>query len=101
MAGAKQGGAETFFSDLVSALSKTDIEQKIVVRSESAITNILRTNGLDVIEFPFRGRFDFITKQKLLNEIRESSYCPDLDESGYLSLSFREPRACRLAWRIL
>lgn len=71
MAGAKQGGAETFFSDLVSALSKTDIEQKIVVRSESAITNILRTNGLDVIEFPFRGRFDFITKQKLLNEIRE------------------------------
>jgi glycosyltransferase involved in cell wall biosynthesis len=65
MAGAKHGGAEAFFERLAVALSRAGEEQKIVIRHEPERAERLRQAGLDPVELPFGGMFDFATKPQL------------------------------------
>jgi glycosyltransferase involved in cell wall biosynthesis len=69
MSGAKVGGAETFFVDLVSALHRAGLQQRVVIRPNEARTQALRQAGLEPIELPFRRFFDFTTRRKLKRRI--------------------------------
>ena len=76
MAGANVGGAETFFGRLVVALQKTAIEQKLIIRPELVREKILKERSIEYATSPFGGWFDFVTSQKLKQEIR--LYSPDI-----------------------
>jgi glycosyltransferase involved in cell wall biosynthesis len=69
MAGARHGGAEAFFVRLVSAMQRAgnrfDIEQKVVIRENAERAAILRTDGIEPMELPFGGFFDFRTANAL------------------------------------
>lgn len=65
MAGAKHGGAEAFFERLAIALDRAGEEQRIVIRRDAGRAARLRQAGLDPIELPFGGVFDFATKPRL------------------------------------
>ena len=65
MAGAKHGGAEAFFERLTIALGRAGEEQKIVIRHDAAREARLRQAGLEPMELPFGGLFDFETKPQL------------------------------------
>jgi glycosyltransferase involved in cell wall biosynthesis len=65
MAGAHHGGAEAFFERLVVALDRAGEDQKIVIRRDGDRADRLRRAGLDPIELPFGGAFDFATKRRL------------------------------------
>ena len=65
MSGAKVGGAETFFVDLVSALHRAGLQQRVVIRQNEARAQALRQAGLEPIELPFRRLFDFTTRRNL------------------------------------
>ncbi len=68
LAGAKQGGAETYFVDLVTALHRAGIEQKVVIRRDSARCDQLRAAGLDPVELSFGNFLDFNTRRRLRYE---------------------------------
>lgn len=70
MAGAEYGGAEAFFVRLTSALARVGVEQKVVIREHARRSAALRDAGLDVIELPFGGAFDFKTGPSLKGVIR-------------------------------
>tara|TARA_R110000868_G_scaffold64493_4_gene193678 strand:+ start:10342 stop:11346 length:1005 start_codon:yes stop_codon:yes gene_type:complete len=76
MAGAEFGGAEAFFVRLAIALGRTDIEQRVVIRANPARAQMLRDGGVEPIELPFGGRFDFATGRALKREI--ASFKPDV-----------------------
>lgn len=61
MAGAAQGGAETFFVELVSALQRAGVEQQAVIRTHEKRAAALRNAGVPVEELPFRGALDVAT----------------------------------------
>lgn len=65
MAGAETGGAETFFVDLVLALHRAGLEQRIVIRRNSARAATLAAAGLTVEQLRFGGLFDFSTRGAL------------------------------------
>lgn len=71
MAGAEQGGAETYFVDMVTALHKAGLEQRIVIRKNAARAKQLRDAGLDVAELAFGGLLDFTTRGKLARIIAD------------------------------
>ncbi len=58
MAGAAQGGAETFFVQLVSALQRRGVDQHAVIRTHAKRAATLRAAGVEVTEVPFRGALD-------------------------------------------
>lgn len=76
LAGAKQGGAETYFVDLVTALHRAGLEQRVVIRRHSTRADQLRAAGLDPIELPFGNILDFETRRRLRQEI--AAFQPDL-----------------------
>lgn len=76
MAGAEFGGAEAFFTRLAIALQKTDVEQKVIIREDRARSRILRTGGVEPVQLPFGGAFDFKTKMAINGEIRR--FKPDV-----------------------
>lgn len=76
LAGAKQGGAETYFIDLVTALHRAGIEQKVVIRRHSMRRDQLRAAGLDPVELSFGNFLDFDTRRRLHDEIE--AFRPDV-----------------------
>ena len=71
IAGAKHGGAEAFFERLAVALQHAGIEQRVAVRSEEGRVERLRVAGVDVIDLPFGGALDFVTRAGLRRLIRD------------------------------
>ncbi len=71
MAGAKAGGAETFFVDLVGALHRAGLEQRAIIRHHPDRAEKLRSEGLFVKELPFQRWLDRTTRVELRKQIEE------------------------------
>jgi len=71
MAGARHGGAESFFTRLALALAKTGLEQQLVVRDNPERAAQLRAGGIKVTELPFRSRLDLRTGLVLRQLVRD------------------------------
>ena len=69
MAGARIGGAETFFVRLAVALQKRDLTQRVVIRNHNERACELVDNGVDTVQIPFRGIFRSSTMSALQREI--------------------------------
>ncbi len=76
MAGAENGGAEEFFMRLAPAISRTNIDQRIILRKHTGRRSRLENAGLAVIETPFGGLMDFTTKLIIRRQI--DNFKPDL-----------------------
>ncbi len=61
MAGAKYGGAEAFFMRLVLALQRAGQDQKVLIRRNPERAEVLSVSGMETVELPFGGPFDFTT----------------------------------------
>src|SRR5579859_460528 len=71
MAGSRHGGAETFFTRLALALTRTGLDQRVAIRDHAARARQLRDGGLDVTELPFRARLDLRTGPVLRRIVAE------------------------------
>ena len=77
MAGGKHGGAESFFQRLARSFEQHPaVEQRVLVKNDSVWSEPLRADGVQPIELPFGGLFDFSTNTRFKNEI--SSFNPDI-----------------------
>jgi glycosyltransferase involved in cell wall biosynthesis len=76
MAGARHGGAETFFVRLAGALERAGQEQRVMIRRDAARAAELRAAGVAVAEAAFGGRLDFATGLAFRREV--ASWRPDL-----------------------
>jgi len=76
MAGGKHGGAEMFFERLTVALSRAGLQQRAVIRAEPERALRLRAAGIDCVELPFGGPFDWRTTKALRREILD--FQPDV-----------------------
>lgn len=76
MAGARHGGAETFFMRLVPALARAGLAQAALVRPEPERLDALRTAGLTPRTAPFRRRLDLVTRRRFRRLIAE--FEPDI-----------------------
>lgn len=76
MAGAPRGGAETYFEDMVVALQRAGLEQRVAIRKDERRTAMLRDAGLHVIQLRFGGRLDMVTGAALKRATRE--WPPDI-----------------------
>ena len=69
IAGARHGGAEAFFVRLAGAMQRAGdrfgIEQRVVIRENAERAAILRAAGIEPVELPFGGVFDFRTVSAL------------------------------------
>ena len=65
IAGARNGGAELFFSRLAIALSEIEYSQKVVIRKNKERFQQLKESDVDVTEMRFGGPLDFLTSYKL------------------------------------
>jgi glycosyltransferase involved in cell wall biosynthesis len=65
MAGARRGGAETFFVSLVLALHRAGVEQRVVIRRDAARAALLAAGGVAPVELGFGGLLDFFTAGRL------------------------------------
>ena len=61
IAGAREGGAETFFVSLAVALHRAGVDQLVVIRQNLARSMALRRGGVEPVELPFGRWFDFKT----------------------------------------
>jgi glycosyltransferase involved in cell wall biosynthesis len=71
MAGARHGGAETFFVRLALALHRAGQEQRVVIRRDGERAAALRAGGLAPVELPFRGLLDYRTRFGMRRILRE------------------------------
>lgn len=70
IAGARHGGAETFFLRLSAAFARRGaVEQRVLIRRDPARAGSLRAAGVAVGELPFAGRLDLGTRLALRREI--------------------------------
>jgi len=76
MAGAEFGGAEAFFVRLVLAFATAGVEQRVVIRENAKRANLLKAGGVDAVQLPFGGRFDWKTSRTLKREIND--FKPDV-----------------------
>ncbi len=65
MAGARQGGAETYFVNLAQAFQKAGLEQTVVIRRNEERAAILRQGGVEPLQMRFGGALDWITPMQL------------------------------------
>jgi glycosyltransferase involved in cell wall biosynthesis len=73
MAGGEAGGAETYFTETVTALARAGLEQRAVIRPHDARAEALRDAGLTVHLAPFGGLLDYLTRpirDRALGEFR-------------------------------
>ncbi|MEO5337310.1 MAG: glycosyltransferase [Magnetospirillum sp. WYHS-4] len=70
MAGAEFGGAEAFFVRLVLALHRAGLEQKVVIRENPRRAAALRAGGIEPVQLPFGGTFDFATGFAFKREVK-------------------------------
>ncbi|MGE5202122.1 MAG: glycosyltransferase [Acidobacteriota bacterium] len=61
MAGARHGGAETFFVRLAVALQRAGQDQRVLIRRDAARAAALRAGGIEPTELPFRRWLDLST----------------------------------------
>jgi len=100
MAGSEHGGAEQFFVRLAIALNRVGVEQKVVIRRNPKRASELREGGIEPVELPFGGKFDWQTKRGLNREIksfnpdivltwmnRATSMCPDSKKGGFVHMA--------------
>jgi len=64
MAGASQGGAETYYADLVLALGRAGLEQQAAIRTNASRAALLRDGNIPTTELKFSG-VDFSTRRGL------------------------------------
>ncbi len=64
MAGAAVGGAEAFFMRLTIALHQAGQEQRVVLRRHEGRAAELRAAGIEPVQLPFSGLFDFTTRRR-------------------------------------
>ncbi|MBV9859531.1 MAG: glycosyltransferase [Alphaproteobacteria bacterium] len=76
MAGARHGGAETFFVRLVGALHRAGESQRVLIRRNAARARALRDAGISVCELAFGGPLDIATRLAFRREIAASR--PDI-----------------------
>ncbi len=76
IAGAREGGAETFFVNLVLALHRAGLDQLVVMRENLARSVALRAGGVEPVELPFKRWFDLTTHIVLRREVK--IYQPDI-----------------------
>jgi glycosyltransferase involved in cell wall biosynthesis len=76
IAGARYGGAETFFVRLATALQRAGETQRVLIRRDPARSQALRAAGLVVAELAFGGPLDFATRFAFRREIAE--WQPDI-----------------------
>jgi glycosyltransferase involved in cell wall biosynthesis len=76
IAGARHGGAETFFVRLAMALNRAGETQRVLVRGNPDRSQTLRTAGVGVGELAFGGPFDLSTRFGFRREI--ARWRPDI-----------------------
>ncbi len=76
LAGAPQGGAEMHFARLAVALADVGVEQRAIIRPDDGRAAELARGGIEYVEAPFGGRFDFKTGRVFAQEIRQ--FKPDI-----------------------
>ena len=72
IAGAPQGGAETYFADLVLALARAELDQRAAIRTNPTRAALLRDGGVATTELKFGG-LDFSTRRglrRIINDFR-------------------------------
>jgi len=62
IAGARHGGAETFFVRLATALQRAGEVQRVLIRRDPPRLQTLRAAGVEVAELAFGGHFDLTTR---------------------------------------
>ena len=76
MAGGDHGGAETYFTRLVTALHQAGVEQRAIIRAHSERGRMLKDAGVATLELPFENFFDKRTRTAIGAEI--ASFKPDV-----------------------
>lgn len=76
MAAKGNGGAEACFTDLVRALHKAGLDQKVVIRRHPERAALLREAGIEPVEFGFGGLLDWRTGPAMRRLVAE--YRPDI-----------------------
>ena len=77
ISGSNNGGAEAFFERFCISINKErDIEQKVIIRRNKKRYELLTSNGLDVKQFGFMGKWDFFTK--FLINVTSEEFKPDI-----------------------
>jgi glycosyltransferase involved in cell wall biosynthesis len=89
MASGQEGGAELFFERLAAGLKRVQVEQRLAVKSGTPRNVRLKGQGLDVVELPFGGLFDFKTAPALKRQ------AADFRPSVILSWMNRATKFCR------
>jgi glycosyltransferase involved in cell wall biosynthesis len=88
MAGARHGGAETFFVRLATALQRAGETQRVLIRRDPERAGRLRAAGVAVGELEFGGPLDLATRWRFRREIAD--WRPDI----VLSWMSRAAQAC-------
>jgi glycosyltransferase involved in cell wall biosynthesis len=70
MAGAPHGGAEAFFERLAPALTRAGIDQRVLIRANPKRAELLRAQGVEVVELPFGGALDLVTRYGFGREVK-------------------------------
>jgi glycosyltransferase involved in cell wall biosynthesis len=76
IAGARHGGAETFFVRLATALNRAGETQRVLIRRDSDRSQTLRAAGVGVAELTFGGPFDLASRLAFRREI--ARWRPDI-----------------------
>ncbi|MDH5490300.1 MAG: glycosyltransferase, partial [Rhodospirillaceae bacterium] len=76
MAGAEFGGAEAFFTRLVTGLAKSGIDQRVLIRPNKGREQALKKVGIEPVLLRFGGRFDLLTPLAIRNQLRD--YRPNI-----------------------
>lgn len=76
MAGARHGGAEAFFERLTVGLQRAGVVQRVAIRREQDRAARLGAAGVQALELPFGGLFDFATRPALRRAV--TAFGPDV-----------------------
>ncbi len=90
MAGAEFGGAEAFFTRLVTGLAAHGLEQNVLIRPNKAREDTLKKAGIEPVLLKFGGRFDFLTPIAIRNQLRD--FHPNLVLTWMSRATIKMPR---------
>ncbi len=71
MAGAEFGGAEAFFTRLVTGLAARGLDQRVLMRPNKGREKVLKKSGIEPVLLKFGGRFDLSTPMAIRNQLRD------------------------------
>ncbi len=100
MAGGERGGAENFFVRLAIAINRAGIDQSVVIRKNKKRAKSLVDAGVEIVELPFGGFFDWRTRTSLKKQIghfkpsivlswmnRATKFCSTDSDSEYIHIA--------------